>query len=228
MKEWLNKYKNEIYVGLFCTIIVTFVMKMGEFLANLVPQAGETFFQAFVNFVFRNAAIQSPISFLDFIFSFITLFFFSSLCSYLLGMFRGITDAEQLKKLYAFVKNSKASGQYSDEIIEAEKVLDKIEKRCQRLKSSKLKKALIIYILSSVFIFFIFYFSCISYPIKLFHDYQLDIIQISPFIPEQELKLLNSQWVSMHGKADYDAIYEKINQIKKENNLTRGKQKRNK
>ena len=92
-------------------------------------------------------------------------------------------------------------------------------------KSIKALKIRIIYLLSCCVLFFIYGLTCIYYPTKLYHCYQIDIIYISPYISEQDIKILNSRWVSMNGKADYEAIYAKINQVKKENNLTRSLRK---
>ena len=43
--------------------------------------------------------------------------------------------------------------------------------------------------------------------------------QIAPYVEENDVKQLKSDWVCMRSKADYDELYKYIDKIKTENNL---------
>ncbi len=141
-----------------------------------------------------------------------------------------------LRERFEFYKNlverAKKSGIKSDDVINAQKKLDEVKKIIYFFKkpSDKLSffnTPFFIFIQAVVFILLLLmtYLQGYYFPAKWYHDYQLDIIQILPYLEENKVKELNASWVSMKGKDDYDAIYKIINDIKKEKNLTRGKQK---
>ena len=46
-----------------------------------------------------------------------------------------------------------------------------------------------------------------------------EITKIVPYADDDQIDMLRSKWVSMETKADYDAIWEKIVDIKQENAL---------
>ena len=56
-------------------------------------------------------------------------------------------------------------------------------------------------------------------PLIKYNDFKKDIIQITPYIEKNELDLLYSKWVSMENKSDYEEIYNRILDIKQDNNL---------
>ncbi len=225
MKEWIFKHRNEIFVGIICSITVTIVVKAGAILALIIPRAGQSLWGAFVDYIFHEAAIQSSVSLLGNIYTITISMLCAALCGFLSGFLRGIVDVEKYKKVNTFLKTSKNCGVKTEEVIEAEKKLEKLGNKLNSVKSIKALKIRIIYLLFCCILFFLYGLTCIYYPTKLYHCYQIDIIYISPYISEQDIKILNSRWVSMKGKADYEAIYAKINQVKKENNLTRSLRK---
>lgn len=237
MKDWLIKHKNEIIVGVICSIIVTILLKASAILTLFISSASPSILGVLVDCIFRVAANQRVISLSLIILSFDIFSFLGIVCSYILKEKRHISDVETNNEMirlgclthYATIeKGLITDSSKPQELTDAEYKLQLLTKRKQQKLSVKGLKVLIIFFSFGVIIITLSYLTYISYPISLFHDYQIDIIQISPYISEQDVKILNSRWVSMDGKADYDVIYEKINQIKKENNLTRGKQKRNK
>ena len=56
-------------------------------------------------------------------------------------------------------------------------------------------------------------------PHGLWTDYQQDLTKIAPYIEQQDLNQIKSDWACMQSKEDYDAIYKRINEIKAEHNL---------
>ena len=219
MKNWIIKYKNEILVGVICSIVVAIIMKAGTILALFLPQAGNTLWGSFVDYIYYRAAIQSSVSLFGNTFLDILAILFALFIFFLIKTFRTISKVETVEKVIKVVKTHDSEDKNIEELREAQKELEKLEKKEKRKPSTKVTKVLAIILLLCGIYLFVWNATCVYYPVKLWHDYQLDITQISPYITDQEEKKLNSQWVSMKGKADYDAIYQVINQTKEEYGL---------
>ena len=54
---------------------------------------------------------------------------------------------------------------------------------------------------------------------NFYNKFSRDITKIAPYVEERDIKLLQSDWVRMRSKSDYDEIYEKINEIVETNEL---------
>lgn len=216
MKNWIIKYKNEILVGVICSIIVAVIMKAGTILALFLPRAGNTLWGSFVDYIYYRAAIQSSVSLLGNIFPEILAVLFASFIVFLIKTFRTISKVETVDKVLKAVEKHDSEDKNIEELQEAKKELEKLEKKEKRRPSTKATKVLAIILLLWGIYFFVWNATCVYYPVKLWHDYQIDITQISPYITEQKEKMLNSQWVSMKSKADYDVIYQVINQTKED------------
>ncbi len=203
IKNWFIKYINEIIIA----IMVGIFMKWWDFLVQLIPQTGQSIWEAFIDFIFRETANQSSVSLIGYIFQMVIGSF--------VGFFLGF-----LTRCYFYIFKREKKG------------INTMNSEQMNAVGQKTRRRTIIMLFITIFLLLAYLYTvsmaCVYYPARKWHNYQLDMLLVSPYISEQELKLFNSQWVSMQGKADYNAIYEKINQIKKENNLTRGKQKRNK
>ena len=50
-------------------------------------------------------------------------------------------------------------------------------------------------------------------------SYQRDLLKIAPYIEQQELDRIKSDWVCMQTKEDYEEIYKQIDEIKNEHSL---------
>ncbi len=110
--------------------------------------------------------------------------------------------------------------------------IDKIDFKIDKHNFHSLPKSLFMKKLSNnitiILILFTFLWSLLfllistiySYiPLIKYNDFKKDIIQITPYIEKNELDLLYSKWVSMENKSDYEEIYNRILDIKQDNNL---------
>jgi hypothetical protein len=54
---------------------------------------------------------------------------------------------------------------------------------------------------------------------NLYNKFEQDMIKIAPYIEAEQVTHLRSDWVCMRSQADYDEIYDVINQVIEDNNL---------
>lgn len=72
----------------------------------------------------------------------------------------------------------------------------------------------VILVLYTVFVFWTF-----ITPISKLSEFERNITMIKPYTNDKTVIMLESDWVRMRSKDDYDKIYETINKIKEENDL---------
>ena len=217
IKKWVQKYAKEILLSLIVSIITAGIIKGFEWVAEIAPTAGNSIWRFFSNSFFSSAAKMTETSL-------ITLLFAA-----LIGI--GV--------VYAYVFLSKALGTTKKAITNAEELLDdinnpkpKVHTESKKITEDELKtevkgiikdakrgrSATIIGI-----IFFVLYFGSILVfdylPHGLWTDYQRDLLKIAPYIEQQELDRIKSDWVCMQSKEDYEEIYKQIDEIKKEHSL---------
>ncbi len=221
MKEWFIKHKNEIFVGIICSVAVTLIIKASEILTFFIQRNGQSLWTAFVDYIFRKAAIQNSVLISLKLYSIVDIIVLSSFITLVIVILRIFSLIKTIKMNQEIIKQKKSDEIKSDEILKAEKTLDKLDKKYGFEPAMKRLKILALIFLLLCLYMLIKEFSCTIFPAMLYHDYKIDIIQITPYISEHEVKIFESRWVSMKGKADYDAIYEEINDIKQKNNLTR-------
>lgn len=54
---------------------------------------------------------------------------------------------------------------------------------------------------------------------KIVSSFNQHLVAIAPYISDNEIKLLKSEWTQMKSQKDYDAIYIKLNQIAQKNKI---------
>ena len=217
LKEWIKKHSGEILVGVVVSIITAVVMKGAEWIKEIVPTAGNSAWKFFLNAFFSAAAKATETSLITFMFS----------------AFVGIAI------VYIFNLLSKALGATKEAIATAEDIVKdintshgKVDKKGNKITTTEIeteakniiqdaKKGRKIAVAGIAF--FVFYFCYILVfdflPHKVWNYYQRDLLKIAPYIEQQELDEIKSDWVCMQSKEDYDRIYERINEIKTEYDL---------
>lgn len=221
MKKIYNMYKREIWVGVVVSLITAAIMSFGAWLIEIVPAVGSTLFETISNVLYSLAATHSDNHLLR-------LILFGGL-SVLAGIFsKTIIDGLKLYRVsLRLEKNSKklTLEDLSEINDQATKELQLVKEQAKHesipdlvKKGKKIGKAAIWAVVLIAFIYmFITFF--VTAPMSLSNMFQQDIIKIAPYVEESEITQLKSDWVCMRSKEDFDAIYERINQIKEEHDL---------
>lgn len=217
IKEWIEKHAKEVLIGVIVSVITTGIIKGLEWITEITPTAGNSLWRFFSNSFFSAAARMTQTSLITFLFS------------ALIGV----------AIVYVYVLLSKALGVTKKAIVNAKDILGDIDNPKTRVSEERkkitteaikneaeniikdAKKGRIITIVGIVI--FVLYFAYIFLfnllPHGLWTDYQRDLLKIAPYIEQQDLDIIKSNWVCMQSKEDYDNIYKRIDAIKNEYDL---------
>lgn len=223
MKELYKKYKREIWVGVVVSLITTAIVKFGDWLLQTIPKVGTTLFERITNVQYTLAATYT----VDVI---INIMLFGAFSLLIGSVAKTIFDC--LVSLKYSLKLEKESKNFSskklDEIAERVTAEMQAEQKQMQDKPKSIPEAIkngkkygkygIIMIILVVFLY-VFTSFFVSIPMSLSNSFDKDIVQIAPYIEENEIVQLKSDWVSMRSKADYEEIYNRINAVKEEHEL---------
>lgn len=95
--------------------------------------------------------------------------------------------------------------------------LEKSIKREKRLDLTLKGMSIICIIIYVLFFLNIMIYQC--FPVAVKASFDRCITQITPYVKDEKIEILRSDWVCMETKEDYDAIVEEINRIQEEHNL---------
>ncbi|MBE7005722.1 MAG: hypothetical protein E7424_01050 [Ruminococcaceae bacterium] len=208
MKNFFKENKTAILIGIVSSLIVTVLIKLLGIAATIMPSAGESIISSVVNSIYRMAADQSSVAISGNVF----LIVISSLLGISISTFT-------LPFIYYLIKRNAVN---SDKNKENSQMQTEITaKKGKSVKNHKTKK-MISYSISGTFFSIIIFCICffyIYYPTKLWHSFQIDFTQISPYISDAEEEKVLSQWTLMKSKEDYFVIEEYIREVKEENSL---------
>lgn len=211
IKAWIKKYAREILLSVIVSVITAGIIKGFEWVTEIAPSAGNSVWRFFSNSFYSSAAKMTNTSLITILFA------------ALLGLAMG----------YVYMFLSKAIGATKKAIVTAEDILDGISNpktkapeksnviTVEEIKdeakdiikdAKKGRRTTIIGI-----IFFVLYFGRILVfdyaPHGLWTDYQRDLLMIAPYIEQQELDQIKSDWVCMQCREDYEEIYRQIDEI---------------
>lgn len=216
-KQWVRKYAKEILLSVIVSVITAGIIKGFEWVAEIAPTAGNSVWRFFSNSFFSSAAKMTETSLITFLFATLIGFGVVYACIFLskaLGSTKkAIANAEGLLD---DINNPKPKAHGEAKEITKEDLKTEVEDIIKDAKKGK--RATIIGI-----IFCVLYFGRILVfdylPHGLWTDYQRDLLKIAPYMEQQELDQIKSDWVCMQSKEDYEEIYKQIHEIKKEHNL---------
>lgn len=221
MRKIYQEYKREILVGVIISLLTAGIIKFGDWLVNIVPLLGASFFQVLSDAMFTAAAVNSDSVVVGMIFSALVGIGGGAILIVIIDVVRSY------KKVYLLEKIARMSPE------ELEEFMAKPSNRCKVTKTKKdddtLKLAswrkklgvIIIYICLFVLLY-VFSALFVIKPMELYSTFQRDMIKISPYIPEKQIVKLKSDWVCMRNKTDYNAIYAAINEVIENYSLPEG------
>lgn len=216
-KEWIKKYAKEILLGVIVSVSTTVILKGADWVAEIAPTAGNSLWRFFSNSFFSSAAKMTETSLIMFLLSALIGVSIAYVYSYLIKALsitrKAIVDAADI---LGDIDNLKPEAQHERKEITTDEVKNKAEDVIKRAK--KIRRTTIAVIIFFAFYFgHIFVFNCM--PHGVWAAYQRDLLKIAPYIEQQELIQIKSDWACMQSKEDYDKIYEQISKIKNEHAL---------
>ena len=217
IKAWINKHAKEILISVIVSIITAGIMKGFEWIAEIAPTAGNSVWRFFSNTFYTSAAKMTETSLITFLFSALIgigiVYVYILLSKALDTTKKAITNAEELLD---DINNPKPKVHTESKEITEDELKIEVEGIIKDAKRGR--KTTIIGV-----IFFVLYFGRILVfdylPHGLWTGYQRDLLKIAPYIEQQELDQIKSDWVCMQTKEDYEEIYKQIDEIKNEHSL---------
>lgn len=209
MKECWNNYKREISIGVIVSIITTMVIKCGDWLVKAVPAAG----LSITNYIYYSAASISDAVLTEIVIVLIVGLLFS-VAIIVLGKSHKAT--KKLKNVCNELEKQNANVPIAEEIVVNEDIDDNESEI--RFFKSLLKKGnrLNIFFILVIILYFSFLIIGLVKPAELSQSFERDITMIHPYVDDADIIQLESDWVRMKTKSDYEEIYEFIDNVKVE------------
>lgn len=207
-KLW-NNHKRELIVGIIVSIITSILWNIITWFVRESPKMGVTLLESLRNIFYRSAAIHTESSVSE------------ALWGLLIGFMVGIIIVsahyikQKVKKAIKKIEgdnkgNEKSEDNKENTITEKEKL-----KKIRKTNISLTFKLILIIVLLIITV------SSVMIPTEIYKSFNRDMTMISPYVDNQEILLLKSKWVMMKSYDDYKEIYNIIDEIKEENNLSK-------
>ena len=194
LSEIFIKYTKEIVIGVVSSILTAVVLSWWDRITLVAPQIGKSFLSTVINAVYANAATYTSDTFSA---SVLILFYFLPVF-FLFGAHWVILER--------LVKNRK-------------KQAGKDDKKRIGEKKHKNEWVAIICKICSLCLLCAMAVVCVWKPINLRVEFERDIVIIAPYVEEHDVLQLESDWMCMKSKEDYDRIYMLINNVKDNQSL---------
>lgn len=219
MKEMYKRYKREILIGVVVSLITAVIIKIGDWLLNIIPSVGNSIFDVFSNFMYSLAATCSDYFILNILlFGGIGIFFGFLLAPLIKGgkLLKMVSQLELKSKIYSFEKETTKMQNQEDMLTKVENEKNNDTENCNEKKELRKYAIIILSLIVFVNVFVSFF---IFSPMMLSSQFDQDIIKITPYVEECEVNQLKSDWACMRSKENYDDIYDRINEIKEKHAL---------
>lgn len=217
MRKWIGDHKREIFVGVVVWGITTLLSFAGKWFLVTAPTIGNSIIDTLNNTVYTVAATTTD----DF------------LSKLIFAGFIGILTGSAAASIRAGISTQRAVHRMEKSISDkSEEELKEIEEQLSRelalpekvrikdtIRSGKQLKAPLIILILLIILLYIFSFFFVFYPSSIKGKFKRDITMIYPYVEEATIHKLESNWVCMRSKSDYDDLYLYIDQIQIDNSL---------
>lgn len=221
MRDVCRKYKREICIGVVVSLITTAILKFGDWLVIVAPSIGASIFETASNILYSFAATYTD--------NFLLRIFLFGCFGVLVGIsastikagIKVYKDTLSLEKKIKDIPRKKL-GEISEQAIKElylEKTFNGPESMPKLIQNGKAigKASISLIVLITLMYLFIAYF--VVAPMNLYNKFERDLIKIAPYIEENVITQLKSDWVCMRNKSDHDKIYVIIDKVKEEYSL---------
>lgn len=198
ISELWKKHKSEIIVGVIVTFICNIISSVKNWIVNESPKIGVTFLESVLNAIYCAAATYTADT------------AFKSLLTMIIGLLLGFMAVITISSI---TKENKIVGFLSKNISKVKTADKKSSRETLRFKIGVIF-AFIIYAVMLLF-------GClvITTPSTIYNKFERDLTMIAPYVENQQILELKSDWVLMKSWEDYQEIYEIIDEVKKTNDL---------
>lgn len=221
MRELYRKYKREIWIGVVVSLVTTVIIKFGDWLTAIAPLVGSSILGTVSNIIYSLAATYADNFLLEFlIFSGLSVLAGTAVLTIRDGInvYKAVINLEKKTKNLSEEK----LGEISVEVL----TKPKAKENCGNAdnipilvkKGKQLGKHSILLIILIVLMYFLVVFF-VTMPMNLQNKFEQDLVKIAPYVEEDEITQLKSDWVCMRSKPEYDAIYITIDKTKEEYSL---------
>lgn len=218
MKNFINKYKSEVIVGIITSLITGIVIKIWDWLVWITPKFGKSIISTINNYTYALAAKQSSSTLIRVM---IACLLGGLIAVSAITIKRGILavwETRKIRLLYKQVKDGDTAA--LEKHLKEQKDVNSIEQLMNNdsKNSKKILGATIFLLLYTVFIY-VLVDTTLMRPSLLASSFESDITMIAPYVEEMDILRLKSDWVCMGDETDYIRIYEFIDDVKEKYEL---------
>lgn len=202
----LRKYKSQIIVGVVVFLITEILDKLWKFIQSETPVVGVRIIKTLVDFIYYSAGQMTTedliITLLLFVIVTATIIMLATAVSAYIRIKNDINDDE---KDYNYKQLDNLSKEELQKLMkENEERIEELKMQQKRNRKSIQKSSVVVVVMSILLI--VYYTVFLYYPACLMTKFHRDITLITPYISEQEKNQLESDWIQMRGKTDYNNI----------------------
>lgn len=199
ISELWKKHKSEIIVGVIVTFICNIISGVKNWIVNESPKIGVTFLESVLNAIYCAAATYTADT------------AFKSLLTMIIGLLLGVMAVITISSI---TKENKIVGFLSKNISKVKTADKKSSRETLRFKIGMI----VSYFAYAIFLLFVCL--AVATPSAIYNEFDRDLTMIAPYVENQQILELKSEWVSMKGWEDYQEIYEIIDEVKVLNDLS--------
>ena len=216
IKTFLVLHKSELLIGIIVSIITSAFWACYNAIKNSAPEIGRSIISLFRGIVYTSAAKQNADSLLSLFIAAVTGIGFAAISILIVNSMRFVNNAIEVgNKNIKNTMPTKRDNQVDEDDI------GKKDPNAALVLIKQAKRTKILLICYCVLLLLMaFFFVLHSFlPHSLWCTFQKDITLIAPYADNSTILTLQSDWIRMRTKDNYDQIYLTIEKIKKENTL---------
>ena len=217
IKALLKSSKRDIIIGIVVFVLTSSLSALYHAIKNSAPEVAMSVLGLFRGIIYTSAAKQRSDSLLSLL---ISIGIGIGLSTFIMMVAKSLQLAnKEIKRNKMRVDKLGQPSQEKQETLSSSSIEMKGDPEETKIAlARKLKKITVGMIVLVVLAFFIFILICFL-PNSLWNTFENDLTMIAPYSDSKTILTLQSDWVQMRTKEDYQAIYNTINEIKKSNSL---------
>lgn len=222
LQKYFNNHRSEIIVGIIVFIITAIGNNLFHFVFDTITIWGGSFSDAIINSIYISASKQHSDSLLLDILTqvfYVSLVFFAGRVKKSYHSLANLIRLENLNKKLSSLSKEELKA-YA--ISELKRQQNDTQKESQ-VKNDSTNGTTLTVVYSFTVLALIACLLCLSItifvPNRLWHKFERDVSMIAPYVEQEQIIKMRSDWTCIQSKSDYERIYEFILQVKEENSL---------
>ncbi len=225
--------RRSLLIGVISSVLGTIIISILQYIYKNARETGKGLFLTIINMPYKIASVASPGMLILILLWVILVILLGIGLIFLARSIRVAIKIHVLKSRLKKVKDKKSDlhgkddNQDSGSAKNDDNTVDKMESEVDKLESdiddiskasNSIMRNCILLAIATLMSFLLCYYWIII-PFASREQFELDISLIKPYTTEENVGKLQSEWVRMKTKSDYDKIYEIINEIKEREGL---------